>query len=157
MSAFVSVMAIFEIVKTKLDPKRIQIILQSLSHANTNHFINDVATIIKSIPIDIHTERLIVELSQAQDTEDNDQLLHGTGDLGEQGIHQQTIISDWRQAAKVAREVLEQFATIHEDQTKFREDLVRVASTTLISTVLAFGTHTQRCNELRAAHSDIRQ
>lgn len=137
MSAFVSVMAIFEIVKTKLDPKRIQIILQSLSHANTNHFINDVATIIKSIPIDIHTERLIVELSQAQDTEDNDQLLHGTGDLGEQGIHQQTIISDWRQAAKVAREVLEQFATIHEDQTKFREDLVRVASTTLNSKVLA--------------------
>ena len=148
MSAFVGATAIADLVKTTLGPKGMDKILQSLSHTDTINVTNDGATILKSIVIDNPAAHLIVDLSQAQDSEVGDgttsvavlcgQLLHGAEDLVNQGIHPQTIISGWRKASKVALEALEKSAkTNATDPAKFRADLVRVAGTTLNSKVLA--------------------
>lgn len=147
MSAFVGAMAIADLVKTTLGPKGMDKILQSLSHADTINVTNDGATILKSIVIDNPAAHLIVELSQAQDSEVGDgttsvavlcgQLLHEAENLVGQGIHPQTIIAGWRNAAKVALEALEKSAKLSQDKEKFHQDLIRVASTTLNSKVLA--------------------
>ncbi|KAH0790273.1 T-complex protein 1 subunit beta [Histomonas meleagridis] len=148
MSAFVGAMAISDLVKTTLGPKGMDKILQSLSHQEAINVTNDGATILKSIVVDNPAAHLIVELSQAQDKEVGDgttsvavlagQLLHEAEGLVDKGIHPQTIIQGWRAAAKVAVEALEKSAKTNEaDPAKFREDLLKVAATTLNSKVLA--------------------
>jgi T-complex protein 1 subunit beta len=148
MSAFVGAMAIADLVKTTLGPKGMDKILQSLSHADTINVTNDGATILKSIVIDNPAAHLIVDLSQGQDVAVGDgttsvavlagQLLHEAETLVGQGIHPQTIVAGWRQAALIAVEALENSAKDNSgDPVEFRKDLVRVASTTLNSKVLA--------------------
>ena len=148
MSAFVGAMAISDLVKTTLGPKGMDKILQSLSHVDTINVTNDGATILKSIVLDNPAAHLIVELSQAQDAEVGDgttsvavlagQLLHEAEILVNQGIHPQTIITGWRKASQIAVEALEKSAKNNAtDPKKFRDDLIRVASTTLNSKVLA--------------------
>ena len=148
MSAFVGAMAISDLVKTTLGPKGMDKILQSLSHQDAINVTNDGATILKSIVIDNPAAHLIVDLSQAQDSEVGDgttsvavlagQLLHQAETLVDKVIHPQTIIQGWRAAAKIALGALEKSAkTNEEDPKKFREDLIKVASTTLNSKVLA--------------------
>lgn len=147
MSAFVGAMAISDLVKTTLGPKGMDKILQSLSHMDTINVTNDGATILKSIVIDNPAAHLIVELSQAQDSDVGDgttsvavlagQLLHGAESLVNQGIHPQTIIQGWRKASKIAVEALEKTAKSNEaNPTAFHNDLVKVASTTLNSKIL---------------------
>ena len=148
MSAFVGGMALSDIVKTTLGPKGMDKILQSLSNTDTINVTNDGATILKSVVLDNPAAHLIVELSQAQDSEVGDgttsvavlagQLLHEAEILVASGIHPQTIISGWRQASKIALKALEGCAKDHHDNPQaFHEDLVRVAGTTLNSKVLA--------------------
>ena len=60
-------------------------------------------------------------------------------DLINQRIHPQTIAEGWRLARKAAREALEA-STVdnHGDDAKFREDLLRIARTTLSSKLLTY-------------------
>ena len=60
-------------------------------------------------------------------------------DLINQRIHPQTIAEGWRLARKAAREALEQSAIDNSaDETKFRDDLFRIARTTLSSKLLTY-------------------
>jgi len=148
MSAFVGGMALSDIVKTTLGPKGMDKILQSLSNTDQINVTNDGATILKSVVLDNPAAHLIVELSQAQDTEVGDgttsvavlagQLLHEADILVGNGIHPQTIIQGWRQSSKIALKALESIAKDHsQDPAAFHADLVRVAGTTLNSKVLS--------------------
>ncbi|EAX92612.1 chaperonin, putative [Trichomonas vaginalis G3] len=148
MSAFTGAMAICDLVKATLGPKGMDKILQSLSNLDTINVTNDGATILKSIVIDNPAARIIVDLSQAQDAEVGDgttsvavlcgQLLHEAENLVGQGIHPQTIVKGWHEAVQVALKALEGSAKDNSvDNTKFREDLLNVARTTLNSKVLA--------------------
>lgn len=148
MSAFTGAMAICDLVKTTLGPKGMDKILQSLSNMNQINVTNDGATILQSIVIDNPAAKLIVELSKAQDSDVGDgttsvavlagQLLHEAEDLVNKGIHPQTIISGWRIATTIALSTLEASSINNSaDPAKFREDLLKVAGTTLNSKVLA--------------------
>ena len=86
-------------------------------------------------------------MSRVQDSEVGDgttsvtvlasELIREAEKLIDMRIHPQTIISGWRQAAKVAREALEKSAVDHSnDETLFREDLMNIARTTLSSKIL---------------------
>lgn len=86
-------------------------------------------------------------MSRVQDSEVGDgttsvtvlasELIREAEKLIDMRIHPQTIISGWRQAAKVAREALEKSAVDHSnDEALFREDLMNIARTTLSSKIL---------------------
>lgn len=66
------------------------------------------------------------------------ELLREAEQLVAQKIHPQTIIAGWRKATEVAREALRNAAVDnHENPTKFREDLLNIARTTLSSKILS--------------------
>lgn len=65
------------------------------------------------------------------------ELLREAEKLIAQKIHPQTIISGWRKAVEVCRQALSASALDNSgDATKFREDLVNIARTTLSSKIL---------------------
>merc|ERR1719167_2174077 len=108
---------------------------------------NDGATILRSVGVDNPAAKVLVEMSRVQDSEVGDgttsvtvlasELIREAEKLIDMRIHPQTIISGWRQAAKVAREALEKSAVDHSnDEALFREDLMNIARTTLSSKIL---------------------
>merc|ERR1719461_1083894 len=109
---------------------------------------NDGATILKSIPVENPSAKIIVDISKTQDLEVGDgttsvavlagELLREAEKLINMQIHPQTILRGWRKAVKVARTALEKSARDHShDPEKFREDLINIAQTTLSSKILA--------------------
>ncbi|KAK3096851.1 hypothetical protein FSP39_003950 [Pinctada imbricata] len=108
---------------------------------------NDGATILKSIGIDNPAAKVLVDISKVQDDEVGDgttsvvvlasELLREAESLVSQRIHPQTVIAGWRKATDEARRALEAFARDHgNDESKFREDLMNIARTTLSSKIL---------------------
>merc|ERR1711915_842021 len=108
---------------------------------------NDGATILRAVGVDNPAAKVLVEMSRVQDSEVGDgttsvtvlasELIREAEKLIDMRIHPQTIISGWRQAAKVAREALEKSAIDHSnDEALFREDLMNIARTTLLSKIL---------------------
>merc|ERR1719268_705348 len=124
-------------------------ILWSISTPNGNvEVTNDGATILRSVGVDNPAAKVLVEMSRVQDSEVGDgttsvtvlasELIREAEKLIDMRIHPQTIISGWRQAAKVARRHLEKSAIDHSnDEAKFREDLMNIARTTLSSKILS--------------------
>lgn len=109
---------------------------------------NDGATILKSLNIDNPAAKVLVNLSKVQDEEVGDgttsvcvlasELLREAEKLVEQRVHPQVIISGYRQAAAVARAALEASAIDRSaDPALFREDLLKIAKTTLSSKILS--------------------
>ena len=109
---------------------------------------NDGATILKSIYLDNAAAKVLVNISKVQDDEVGDgttsvcvlaaELLKEAEKLIAQKIHPQTIIEGYRAASAVAKTALEATAIDHsKDESKFREDLVNIAKTTLSSKVLS--------------------
>ncbi|CAJ1419303.1 unnamed protein product [Effrenium voratum] len=125
---------------------------------------NDGATILKSVWIDNPAARILVDISKTQDQECGDgtpvalvvaldpaptarlrtsvvvlaaEMLRNAQNLVEAKMHPQVIIRGYRLALAAARERLEALAMDNgRDPTKFREDLLRIARTTLSSKLL---------------------
>jgi T-complex protein 1 subunit beta len=108
---------------------------------------NDGATILKSIHIDNAAAKVLVDIAKVQDDEVGDgttsvavlcgELLRQAENLLEQRLHPQTICAGWRLAVAEARSALEAAAWNNSDDSSlFRQDLLRIAETTLSSKLL---------------------
>lgn len=147
LAAFVGAVAIADLVKTTLGPKGMDKILQSMGRGNEVTVTNDGATILKAIYIDNPAAKVLVDISKVQDDEVGDgttsvvvltgELLREAEQLVNAKVHPMTIIAGYRDAADAARAVLTQSAfTNQSDAAKFREDLIKIAKTTLSSKIL---------------------
>lgn len=149
LSLFVGAIAIGELVKSTLGPKGMDKVLVAHGRsAGQVQVTNDGATILKNVGVDNPAAKILVDMSRVQDDEVGDgttsvtvlasELLKEAEKLIEQKIHPQTIISGWRNATKVAREALKNVATDNSaDPSRFREDLLNIARTTLSSKILS--------------------
>ncbi|PRP87034.1 hypothetical protein PROFUN_04770 [Planoprotostelium fungivorum] len=146
-SVFVGAIAISDLVKATLGPKGMDKILQSMGRGNGVSVTNDGATILKSIYLDNPAAKVLVEISKAQDDEVGDgttsvtvlagELLREAEKLILQKLHPQTIVDAWRLASNAAREAL--LASVKDnsaDKEAFRNDLMKIAMTTLSSKIL---------------------
>eukprot|EP00401_Gymnodinium_catenatum_P005540 CAMPEP_0117561430 /NCGR_PEP_ID=MMETSP0784-20121206/54408_1 /TAXON_ID=39447 /ORGANISM="" /LENGTH=534 /DNA_ID=CAMNT_0005358911 /DNA_START=8 /DNA_END=1612 /DNA_ORIENTATION=+ len=150
LQAFIGAIAIGDLVKSTLGPKGMDKILQPMpgEGARSNATVtNDGATILKSVWIDNPAARILVDISKTQDSECGDgttsvvvlaaELLRNAQYLVEQKMHPQVIISGYRLGLAAAREKLEGLAQDHgNDAAAFREDLLKIARTTLSSKLL---------------------
>eukprot|EP00178_Gracilaria_changii_P009878 TRINITY_DN286_c0_g1_i3.p1 TRINITY_DN286_c0_g1~~TRINITY_DN286_c0_g1_i3.p1 ORF type:complete len:216 (-),score=51.60 TRINITY_DN286_c0_g1_i3:260-907(-) len=146
LSSFVGALAITDLVKTTLGPKGMDKILQSAG--GDVQVTNDGATILKSIQIDNAAAKVLIDISKVQDDEVGDgttsvcvlagELLREAEKLLDARIHPQTVIAGYRIAAEAAGIALEKAAVDNgSDPDAFRNDLLNIARTTLLSKVLS--------------------
>mmetsp|Transcript_56493 Transcript_56493/g.104609 ORF Transcript_56493/g.104609 Transcript_56493/m.104609 type:complete len:535 (-) Transcript_56493:188-1792(-) len=150
LQAFIGAIAIGDLVKSTLGPKGMDKILQPMpgegSRGNAT-VTNDGATILRSVWIDNPAAKILVDISKTQDMECGDgttsvvvlaaEMLRNAQLLIEQKMHPQIIIRGYRLALAAARERLEACAMNNgADVAKFREDLLKIARTTLSSKLL---------------------
>ena len=152
LQAFIGAIAIGDLVKSTLGPKGMDKILQPMpgqeAHKMATTVTNDGATILKSVWIDNPAARILVDISKTQDEECGDgttsvvvlaaEMLRKAQDLVEQNkMHPQVIIKGYRLALAAARSKLEALAQDRGgDKAGFREDLMKIARTTLSSKLL---------------------
>ncbi|CAO1621509.1 unnamed protein product [Jaminaea pallidilutea] len=147
MSAFVGATALADLVKTTLGPKGMSKLVQSVGSSEIT-VTNDGATILKAIPLDNASAKILVSISKTQDDEVGDgtttvcvlagELLREAEKLIEQRIHPQTIVEGYRIASKAALQALDESAKDNGlDEKLFRNDLMNIARTTLSSKVLS--------------------
>merc|ERR550525_628335 len=149
LSSFVGAMAIGDLVKSTLGPKGMDKILWGMGNGSgTVEVTNDGATILRSVGVDNPAAKVLVEMSRVQDSEVGDgttsvtvlasELIREAEKLVDMRIHPQTIIAGWRQASKIAQLALETESKDHgNDETRFRDDLMNIARTTLSSKILS--------------------
>jgi len=149
MSSFIGAIAIGDLVKSTLGPKGMDKILVGMGrNEGTIEVTNDGATILRAIGVDNPAAKVLVDMSKIQDEEVGDgttsvtvlaaELLREGEKLIDMKLHPQTIVSGWRNAAKVALAALESSAVDNgADEVKFREDLMNIARTTLSSKILS--------------------
>jgi len=150
LQAFIGAIAIGDLVKSTLGPKGMDKILQPMpgegSRGNAT-VTNDGATILRSVWIDNPAAKILIDISKTQDNECGDgttsvvvlaaEILRNAQYLVETKMHPQVIIRGYRQALAFAREKLESLAMDNgKDPVKFREDLMKIATTTLSSKLL---------------------
>ncbi|CEM06890.1 unnamed protein product [Vitrella brassicaformis CCMP3155] len=151
MQTFVGALAIGDLIKTTLGPKGMDKILTPLpgegSHLSKTTITNDGATILKFIYVDNPAAKILVDISKTQDTMCGDgttsvvvlaaELLREAEHLVSQRIHPQVICQGFREALEIARKTLDTIAFDHSSDTDaFREDLLKIAKTTLSSKLL---------------------
>lgn len=152
LQAFVGAIAIGDLVKSTLGPKGMDKILQPMPGAEggpPRHttITNDGATILKSVWIDNPAAKILVDISKTQDQECGDgttsvvvlaaEMLRNAQFLVEQKMHPQIIIKGYRLALAAARIRLDELALDNgKDEKAFREDLMKIARTTLSSKLL---------------------
>ena len=150
MEAFVGAIAMADLVKTTLGPKGMDKILQSMGAGGAPERVvvtNDGATILSNVEVQNAAAKVLVDISKTQDDEVGDgttsvvvlagELLREAEKLVGQAIHPQIIVDGWRIAAKAAKDALEASANDHSaDAAAFREDLIKIAKTSLSSKVL---------------------
>ena len=147
LSSFVGAMAVADLVASTLGPKGMDKILESMGRGKSVTVTNDGATILKSVYVDNPAARVLVDISKTQDDEVGDgttsvvvlagELLREAERLVAQRIHPMTIIAGYRDAVSASREYLESRAMDNgADAAAFREDLLRIAKTTLSSKIL---------------------
>ncbi|CAI5440580.1 unnamed protein product [Caenorhabditis angaria] len=145
LSSFVGAIAIGDLVKSTLGPKGMDKILISGMDGQGIKVTNDGATILKSIGVDNPAAKVLVDMSMTQDNEVGDgttsvtvlaaELLKEAEKLVNQRIHPQTIISGYRRALGIAQQALKNSSNASGDQ--IREDLLKIARTTLGSKILS--------------------
>lgn len=147
LSSFVGAIAVSDMVKTTLGPKGMDKILQSMGRGQHAMVTNDGATILKSIYVDNPAAKVLVDLSKVQDAEVGDgttsvavlagELLREAEQLVNEKIHPMIIIEGFRKACEVAVATLEARSFDNAgNAAALREDLMRVAKTTLSSKIL---------------------
>ncbi|KAK5970031.1 Tetratricopeptide repeat protein 25 [Trichostrongylus colubriformis] len=145
LSSFVGAIAIGDLVKSTLGPKGMDKILISGSGEHQGIKVtNDGATILKSIGVDNPAAKVLVDMSMTQDNEVGDgttsvtvlaaELLKEAEKLVNQRIHPQTIISGYRRGLMIAQNALR--SSCVESGENMREDLMKIARTTLGSKIL---------------------
>lgn len=149
LSSFVGAMAVGELVRSTLGPRGMDKILVAMGRAEGSiEVTNDGATILRNIGVDNPAAKVMCDISKTQDEEVGDgttsvvvlasELLREAEKLIAMKLHPQTIISGYRKATDTAREALVQSAQDNSaDPNKFREDLMKIARTTLSSKILA--------------------
>jgi len=149
LSSLVGAIAVADLVKTTLGPKGMDKILQSTDPQNMSVTVtNDGATILKAIPVDNPSAKILVNISMTQDNEVGDgttsvvvlagELLREAEKLVGMKIHPQTIVAGWRKALKVAIDALYKHSKDNsDDKEKFRQDLMNIAQTTLGSKIVS--------------------
>jgi len=150
MSSFIGAIAIGDLVKSTMGPKGMDKILVSMGndgYPGEIQVTNDGATILRSIGVDNPAAKVLVNISKVQDEEVGDgttsvtvlaaELLREAESLVAKKLHPQTIISGYRQAVKVALDVLKDIAIDNgKDAEAFKEDLMNIARTTISSKLL---------------------
>jgi len=151
LQAFIGAIAIGDLVKSTLGPKGMDKILQPLpgqgGPPSSATVTNDGATILKSVWIDNPAAKILVDISKTQDSECGDgttsvvvlaaELLRNAQYLVETKMHPQVIIRGFRLGLAAARERLDSLAKDNgSNPAAFREDLLRIARTTLSSKLL---------------------
>jgi len=152
LQAFVGAIAIGDLVKSTLGPRGMDKILQSMDtegpRAQEITVTNDGATILKSIWVDNPAAKILIDMSKTQDQQCGDgttgvvvlaaELLRKAEEMtDQQRLHPQLIVQGYRAALAAAREKLEQVAVDHaKEASKFHEDLMNIARTTLSSKLL---------------------
>ena len=150
LSSFIGAIAVADMVKTTLGPKGMDKILQKMSeHDQSVSVTNDGATILRSVLLDNAAAKVLVDIAKVQDDEVGDgttsvavlcgELLREAEQLTNQRIHPTTIAAGWRIAQKIARQALEESSVNNSNNdVLFREDLIRIAKTTLSSKLLTY-------------------
>ena len=139
--------AVADLVKTTLGPKGMDKILQSVSDKGEINITNDGATILKSLHVANPAAKILIEMSKVQDEECGDgttsvvvlagELLREAEALMVHRLHPMTVVDGWRIASQAARDALRASARDHSATPEaFKEDLLRIARTTLSSKVL---------------------
>ena len=147
LSSFIGAMAIADLVKTTLGPKGMDKILQSQGRGNDVTVTNDGATILKSIYVDNPAAKVLIDISKVQDDQVGDgttsvvvlagELLRESEKLINMRIHPQTIIQGFREALTCALDTLTKLSINNADNPEqYKEDMLRVARTTLSSKIL---------------------
>ncbi|KAK6103602.1 T-complex protein 1, beta subunit, putative [Brugia malayi] len=147
LSSFVGAIAIGDLVKSTLGPKGMdKILLCGEGDSQQVQVTNDGATILKAIGVDNPAAKVLVEISMTQDSEVGDgttsvtvlaaELLKEAERLVAARIHPQTIIAGYRRALKIAQDALRASAKTS-SPTDMRDDLLKIARTTLGSKILA--------------------
>uniref|UniRef100_A0A914BXD5 T-complex protein 1 subunit beta n=1 Tax=Acrobeloides nanus TaxID=290746 RepID=A0A914BXD5_9BILA len=146
MSSFVGAIAIGDLVKSTLGPKGMDKILLSGSGEHQNvQITNDGATILKSIGVDNPAGKILVDMAMAQDSEVGDgttsvtvfasELLKEAERLVGMRIHPQIIYNGYRKALSIAQQALKDVSK--ESGENLREDLLKIARTTLSSKIIS--------------------
>jgi T-complex protein 1 subunit beta len=150
LQSFVGAIAIGDLVKSTLGPKGMDKILQPMPQEGRTGqatVTNDGATILKSVWIDNPAAKILIDISKTQDQECGDgttsvvvlasELIRNAQKIVEEKMHPQVVIKGYRLALAAAREKLESLAIDHgKDPVAFREDLMKIAKTTLSSKLL---------------------
>ncbi|XP_061174829.1 T-complex protein 1 subunit epsilon-like isoform X2 [Saccostrea echinata] len=132
------------VLRTSLGPKGLDKLLVSPDGDIT--VTNDGATILKQMDVQHQIAKLMVQLSQSQDDEIGDgttgvvvlagALLEQAEKLLDRGVHPIRVADGYEMAAKVACEHLEKISEEFTVSPKDKEDLVRLAMTTLGSKIV---------------------
>jgi len=149
LSSFIGAIALGELVRSTLGPKGMDKILVAMGRSEGQiEVTNDGATILRNIGVDNPAAKILVDISKTQDDEVGDgttsvvvlasELLREAEKLVSMKLHPQTIITGYRKATDVAREALVNSTRDHSsDPAQFRDDLMKIAKTTLSSKILA--------------------
>ncbi|KAF4653004.1 T-complex protein 1 subunit beta [Perkinsus chesapeaki] len=154
LESYVGAIAIGDLVKTTLGPRGMDKILERMDKQGPRGknitVTNDGATILQSIWVDNPAAKILVDMSRTQDQQCGDgttsvvvlaaEMLRRAEDLVTiQKLHPMVIIKGFRAALATARKTLEGCAFDNgKDETKFREDLLAIARTTLSSKLLHY-------------------
>ncbi|KAL0222209.1 hypothetical protein RCL1_002063 [Eukaryota sp. TZLM3-RCL] len=147
LEIFVGAVAISDLVKSTLGPRGMDKILQSMTNPREFKVTNDGATILRSLYIENPAAKVLIDISRVQDDDVGDgttsvcvlagELLREAEKLVDKKLHPQVIIDGFRRAQKVAIEALKKSAIAHPpDSQEFRNDLYKIACTTLSSKIL---------------------
>ncbi|KAK0120169.1 T-complex protein 1 subunit epsilon [Cadophora gregata] len=144
-SHIIAARTVANIVKTSLGPRGLDKILISSDGDIT--VTNDGATILSQMEISNHVAKLLVELSKSQDDEIGDgttgvvvlagALLEQAAELIDKGIHPIRIADGYDQACDIAVAELDRIADVIEFTKTHKENLVKVARTSLGSKIVS--------------------
>lgn len=149
LSSFIGAIAIGDLIKSTLGPKGMDKILVTADPGRDSvQVTNDGATILKSVGVDNPAAKILVDIAMVQDNEVGDgttsvtvlatELLKEAEQLIGMRMHPQTIISGWRKACDVAKQALTDMAIpSSQDPALMRDELIKIACTTLGSKILA--------------------
>jgi len=152
LQAFIGAIAVGDLIKSTLGPRGMDKILQPLPGEGPRDeatVTNDGATILKNIWLDNPAAKILVNISKTQDQQCGDgttsvvvlaaELLRVAERLVQNKIHPQLVIQGYRRALVVAKKRLAEIAFGGDvDDEQFRENLVRIAKTTLSSKLLKY-------------------
>ncbi|CAL6005514.1 TCP-1_chaperonin subunit beta [Hexamita inflata] len=145
LTSLVGAVSVSDMVKTTLGPAGMDKILQSVQGGM--RITNDGATILKSVMIDNPAARVLIDISRVQDEAVGDgttsvcvlagELLRSARELLDKKVHPMSIVEGYRTATDIARKALEKNAHDNSaDKAQFREDLLKIARTTMSSKIL---------------------